>query len=234
MTGENVVTTGIEGLDELLSGGLIRNRSILIQGETGTGKTTLGVQFLVNGALKYDEPGLLLLMEYDVEDLIKDMSSYSWPIKQLIQEKKLSIITPPGGLESAAPMELDDLINFIHKETGKIDAKRLVIDSLNTLEVSFTESTNIRRELIRFITLIRDLDCTNLLLSETHDNQYVEIYSFVAHGVITLLNTKLGANRIRALEILKMRGIHHSTLTHSMSIQPDKGIEILPHEINLS
>ncbi|MHA2169770.1 MAG: RAD55 family ATPase [Candidatus Kariarchaeaceae archaeon] len=234
MTGENVVTTGIKGLDELLSGGIIRNRSILIQGETGTGKTTLGVQFLVNGALKYDEPGLLLLMEYDVEDLIKDMSSYGWPIKQLILEKKLSIITPPGGLESAAPMELDDLINFIHKETGKINAKRLVIDSLNTLEVSFTESTNIRRELIRFITLIRDLDCTNLLLSETHDNQYVEIYSYVAHGVIILLNTKLGANRIRALEILKMRGIHHSTLTHSMSIQPDKGIEILPHEINLS
>ncbi|MHA2248720.1 MAG: RAD55 family ATPase [Candidatus Kariarchaeaceae archaeon] len=230
----NIISTGISGLDSILNGGFIRNRTILLQGNAGTGKSTFAMQFLVNGVIMSNEPGLMLLMEYDIDDIIDDMSSFGWPIKELITSGMLKIVTPPGGLESESTLDVNDLINLVHKEVGSINAKRVVIDSLNSLEVSMGKNDNIRKEMVRFITLIRDLNCTTLLISEIYDEYNSEFYSYITHGVVSLFNKKVGANRLRAIEILKMRGMNHSTLTHSMNIQSNKGIEVLPHEIDLT
>lgn len=229
-----IISTGIEGLDNLVDGGFIQNRAIILQGSAGTGKSTLAMQFLVNGATKYDEPGVLLTTEYDVNDMIVDMKNFGWPVSELIKQGQLKIITPPGGFEQSTELEIDEIINMIHKEVTAINAKRIVIDSLNSLEVMLKRKHDLRKELLRFITLLRELDCTTLLISESYNNEITEVYKYMAHGVIQLYNNKVGSNRIRAIEIIKMRGINHSTLTHSMNLIPNQGIVVHPHEIDLS
>ncbi len=232
--GKKIISTGIEGLDSLLDGGFIQNRAVIVQGNAGTGKSTLGMQYLVNGALKLDETGVLLTTEYDVKDMITDMESFDWPIKKLLKNKQVKIITPPGGFEQSTELEIDEIINLLHKEVTSINAKRIVIDSLNSLEVMLKKTYDLRKELLRFITLLRELDCTTLLLSESYENEISEVYKYISHGVIQLYNHKVGSNRIRAIEIIKMRGINHSTLTHSMNLVPSIGIVVHPHEIDLS
>lgn len=228
------VPSGIEGLDDLLEGGFIRNRAILIQGKAGTGKTTLGIQFLVNGYINSNEKGLFISMEYNVEDLVLDMKAYNFPLQELIDKNNITIIVPPGGLENTGEYNIDDLLNYIHEYAVKNNCQRLVLDSLNTLEMILNKTQNKRKELLRFITLLRDLNCTTLLLSEELNNDFSEIYGYISHGIINLINEKSGSTRLRAIEITKMRGINHSTLTHSMSFQSSKGIVVLPHEIDLS
>ena len=226
------ISTGIEGLDQILDGGLPKNRAVLVQGSAGTGKTTLAMQYLIHGA-QNDEPGILLSMEYEKGDLIHDMEQYGWSAQQLIAEDKLRIIIPPGGFEEPEMLEIDDLLNFIFEHVNEIGAKRLVIDSLNSLEISLETPEFDRRELLRFITLLRDLDCTTLLLAEKFDNEQDLMYTYLAHGVIELYNFRRGASRLRGIEVLKMRGVSHSNLTHSMSISGKKGIVVLPHEVDL-
>ena len=226
------VSTGITGFDEIIGGGLPRNRTILVQGDAGTGKSTFSLQYLINGATKFNENGLFLSLEYDPHFLVEDMRLFNWDINQLIHEKKLNIITSRGGLENPSEMSVNDLINFIFEETRKINAKRLVIDSLNSLELMFAKSNNMRKELSRFTSLIGDLDCTTLLLSEMNANQ--QLYTYLSHGVIQLYYNKMGANRFRAVEILKMRGVKHSSYTHSMQILDGIGIEVLPTEIDFN
>jgi KaiC/GvpD/RAD55 family RecA-like ATPase len=230
----NRCNTGIEGFDQILDGGFLKNRAILIQGTAGTGKSTFALQFLVNGALKYNENGILLALEYDKTDLMLDVESYSWPMKELIDQKKIKVVNLPGGLENPKEMDVDQLINYIYEQCTEINAKRLVIDSLNSIELIFSKSKNMRQDLMRFITLIGELDCTSLLLAEKYSDDKSEMYSFITHGVVNLYNLRMGSNRVRALEVIKMRGVNHSSLTHSMAIESGKGIVVLPHEIDIS
>ena len=225
------IKTGIPGLDLLIGGGLIENRAIIIQGDAGTGKTTLGLQFLLNGVQKYSEPGILVSMEYEVNDVVADVASFGWDVDELMQQGLLRIVTPPGGFENPEDLTVDEVINFIFTQVTAINAKRLVIDSLNSLEISLKSLD--RRELLRFITLIRDLNCTTLLISEKTSGLQQGTHSYLAHGAIELYNLRQGSSRLRAIEIIKMRGTEHSNLIHSMQISKGKGIEVLPHEVDI-
>ncbi len=226
------ISTGINGLDELIEGGFIKNRTILVQGSAGSGKSTFGIQYLINGALN-GENGVLFSFDYDAVDIVNDMKSFNWPIQQLIDENKLIIAPIPGGNENPEKLGVDDLINYIFNKVVKIDAKRIVIDSINSIEMLFDMKDNFRRQLNRFITLLRDLECTIILINEQYSDHYTEIYNYMAHGVINLYNLRVGYTRLRGLEIIKMRGTNHSNLTHSMQIQPDTGIVVLPNEIDM-
>lgn len=230
----NRISTGINGLDMLLEGGLIKNRVVLVQGAAGTGKSTLGLQYLVHGAQELKEPGVLLTLEYEPTDIIADSKQFGWNVKRLMDIGLIKITSPPGGFEDPKEMKIDEVINFIHECVKEVGAKRLVIDSMNSLEVSLAQSNINRRELLRFISLIRDLDCTTLILAEKEVETGDLMYAYMAHGVIEMYNIKRGANRLRGIEIVKMRGTEHSNLTHSMQIVRDVGIEVLPHEVDLA
>lgn len=230
----DLVKTGIEGLDNLLSGGLARNRSVLVKGKAGTGKSTLGLQYLVHGISEYEENGVLFATETDLQDIVEDMHAFGWPVQELVDSERLMIINPPGGLENPQPLDIDSTINLIFEYCNKNKARRLVIDSLNSLEIMFDGSEKpSRRDLMRFITLLRDLDCTVLLLCEDYEDEHTAMYNYLTHGVIQLYNIKMGASRIRAIEVVKMRGIQHSTLTHSVNID-ESGIVVHPHEIDIT
>ncbi|MCY3413797.1 MAG: hypothetical protein INQ03_19290 [Candidatus Heimdallarchaeota archaeon] len=227
----NRLLTGIDGFDEISKGGLVKNRTALLQGHAGTGKSTFAMQFLVAGIEKFDQNGLYLSLEYDPYFLKDDMANFNWDLDSYLNEDKLIIETFKGGVENPQDIKIDDLINFIFEETSKIDAKRVVIDSLNALEILLQPSINIRQELIRFNSLISDLDCTVILISEKSEQS--QLFTYISDAVINLFYERVGSNRLRGIEIAKMRGAEHSSQTHSLLISSGQGIEVLPTEIDL-
>ena len=146
-------------MDLILDGGLPKNRSILLRGRAGTGKTTLAIQYLVNGILEHDEKGILLALEYDTSDLISDMKAFNWPLQDLINQKKLVVINLPGGMENPQDLNIDDLINLIHEKASEINATRLVIDSLNSIELIFekNQNTNLIAKIDKSIAILSNL-----------------------------------------------------------------------------
>ena len=122
----NRIKTGIEGLDQLIDGGFLENRTILIQGDAGTGKSTLALQYLIYGAMN-DEPGVLLSMEYETSDIVADMRNFGWEVDKLLENNTLKIVSPPGGFENPEKMSIDGIINLIFdyvQEIGRAARKK--------------------------------------------------------------------------------------------------------------
>lgn len=110
------IPSGIDGLDDLLNGGIPRSRTILVLGATGTGKSTFAVQFLVNGTLKYNQPGILVTLEETFEDICENYSTYGWDLKELVDKDMLRIFTPPPAMQmEESEHDLYQLVDTIQK-----------------------------------------------------------------------------------------------------------------------
>jgi KaiC/GvpD/RAD55 family RecA-like ATPase len=224
------VATGIPGLDDLIEGGIPRGRIILVTGSAGSGKTTLGMQFLCNGITRFEENGLFVTLEEEAQDLVKDMSRYGWPLEQLIDQKKMAIVQSPIPFEvSGEGVKLDSLLDSIHRQAVAIDARRIVFDSIASLGLPYDNPVMLRRDVIRLGALLRELGCTTLLLTEMLEGEAnvtrYGIEQFVAHGVITLHVTPT----YRALQVMKLRGTNHNMGIHRLRIT-EKGLVITPNE----
>jgi len=203
---------------------------MLVTGSAGSGKTTLGMQFLCNGITRFKENGLFVTLEEEAQDLIKDMSRYGWPLEQLIDQKKLAIVQSPIPFEvSGEGVKLDTLLDSIHSQAVAIGAKRIVFDSIASLGLPYDNPVMLRRDVIRLGALLRELGCTTLLLTEMLEGEAkvtrYGIEQFVAHGVIALHVTPT----YRALQIMKMRGTNHEMGIHRLRIT-GKGLVITPGE----
>lgn len=116
MTEIERIPTGVPGLDELIEGGLPKGRITLITGTAGSGKTTLGMQFLHSGCTSFGENGLFVTLEEETADLIKDMSRYGWELRQLVDQGKLSILQSSIPFEvSQEKVSIDNLLDNIHQ-----------------------------------------------------------------------------------------------------------------------
>jgi KaiC/GvpD/RAD55 family RecA-like ATPase len=232
-----LVTSGISGLDALLGGGFPSGRAYLIKGTPGTGKTIFGVQFLYNGVIHHNENGLLVSLEYDPLDLKEDMLKFGWDLTNLEKEGRLHILGTAEPLEfgtlTTTSTTVDDLANQLQKAAQAINAKRIVIDSLSGVELGFTDMFESRKKLLRFCTLLKKLGCTIVFISEYSEpsNKFkpYEIDEFIANGVILVYYERIGSERFRGIEILKMRGMKHSTRIHAMEIN-NNGITVFPDE----
>lgn len=235
------VKTAIPGFDELIEGGYVENDVILVTGGPGAGKTTFGVQYLVGGALQYNEPGVLVVMEETPSRIIRDMWRFGWDIEKLVAQKKIKIIyanpfkytkfvknpeTPIGVIE--ASRNISEIFKQIQTEVEAIKAKRLFIDSITSLKVS-SDDTEVRHVVSEFIKNLEFLDCTTLMTSEIYGKQAFNVEEYLAAGVVRLHVFRVGGSRVRAIEILKMRGVKHDETLHPYDIQ-EKGIVVHTNE----
>jgi KaiC/GvpD/RAD55 family RecA-like ATPase len=222
--------TGITGLDNIIDGGLPRNRSILLSGTCGTGKTVFGIQFLANGINKYNEPGVFLTLEQSAEEVRKDMLGFGIDIKKLEDQGKLVLIdtslsriglknyisnvpTIPKGSFSLLPDEFDmsKVLELTLQAVENIHAKRLVIDSLPALDYLIKETHDVRKVLINMNYALKKANLTTLIITESLEEDGIsrhQVEEYISDGVIILRTNE--ALDTRTIKIRKMRLTQHS------------------------
>ncbi len=236
------IKTGIPGLDELIYGGLPEGRCILLLGGPGSGKTIFGVQFLYEGAVEYNEPGVFVALCESPEEIRDNALQFGWDLRKLEKEGKLLIvdarpvsvteagyIVPTRELFQGEKIPFSRLVKLISDEVSKIKAKRLVLDSMNVLTLQYESDFYVRQGALGLIQALSRMGCTTLLICERHGELETLLQEFLAHGVAVLHYIRREGLMIRAFQILKMRGIKHSMQVHPMEIT-DKGIVIHPKE----
>ncbi len=223
------VKTGIEGLDEVMGGGFEQSSVNIVCGGPGTGKSIFALQFLRNGALDFNEPGIYITFEESKGKIYKHTKEFGWNLKALEDEDKLAVIeyTPEHvkKLLTEGGGEVDLAVE-------KIGAKRIVIDSLTAFSLLFKDQLARMEAFLDLFKLIQRWGCTALLVSE--DEQDVESHhpsgvEFEVDGIVLLYNIRKGDIRERALEVLKLRGTEHSNKIFPMKIT-DNGVVVFPEE----
>jgi len=223
------VPTGIPGLDEMIRGGLERNSNVLVAGTCGTGKTTFCMQYIYNGAVQFNEPGVYVSFEETTGKLKKHMLQYGWDLQRLEDEGKVRILRiAPKEVMHIIKEEYGEILNAIND----IQAKRVVIDSVSSIEIMIDNEFDRKENAIKLCEWLTSHNCTSFIVSESEQatTQYTRhgIMEFVVDGIIILYNVRKENTRVNALEILKMRGTKHYK-----SLVPfdfDRGIIVFPQE----
>ena len=216
------VKTGIPGLDTIMSGGLKQGRTTVVSGPPGSGKTTLGLQFLYSGAKDFDEPGIYITLAQNIDEIKKDCTSYGWDFDDLIKNDKIMMIDArpfkiteetigkDDSLYRGEQLPFEHLTKLILRSIKRISAKRLVIDSITILSMQYSDDFYIRQGLQGLIQALENYDVTSLLISETVNETQIPPEWFVASGVIQLRHTRNQDNMERTIQITKLRGVRHS------------------------
>jgi len=208
--------TMIEGLDDITHGGLPIGRSTLVSGTSGTGKTLFAMQFLYNGIVGLDEPGIFITFEESPADIIKNAYSFNWDLPALMEQGKLFILDAspdPEGHEVVGDFDLSALIERIQYAIIKYKAKRVAIDSITAIFQQYESLSMVRREIFRLVARLKLLGVTTVMTTE-RESEYgavarFGVEEFVSDNVIILRNVLEGERRHRTAEILKLRGTTH-------------------------
>ncbi len=215
------VKTGIKGFDELTEGGIPTGSSVLLTGGAGTGKTIFALQYIYEGARTFKEPGIFITLEGNVKNITWNMESFNWDIKGL-QDKNLVKIyrlnLDPTRFDDDFNQLIEKELDIIANMVKEIGAKRLVVDSTTAFGVWVEKKGYMRNILYQFTSALKDLNCTNLLISETKDKKEVfsayGVEEFVSDGVIKLMFNPPN----RSIFVRKMRGTNHSKAVHPFEI----------------
>jgi circadian clock protein KaiC len=203
--------TGIVGLDEMLAGGLLEGSTVLVKGAPGTGKTTLGLQFLYYGATQEDEAGLLVTFEEFPNSLHRDAHSLGWDLKSLEEARKLKIIfTSPKVFLSS----LEAPNSPLNRTIAEWDIRRVVLDSITHFTRLTTDPSELRKIYNKVVNGLKREGATSILTSEGVtvglDQQEKGRLSFVVDTIILLRYVEIESAMQRALLVLKMRGSDHA------------------------
>jgi KaiC/GvpD/RAD55 family RecA-like ATPase len=222
------VKTGIPGLDELIEGGLIPNSTVLLKGECGSGKTIFGLQYLTYGALR-GEPGILLSVEENRKDIVRESAKFGWDIEALEKQDKLAII------ERQTQYSLT--ISNLERTARQLRAKRAVIDSIPALFSSYPNELLLSEMRSAFLVLcqllIGSCDCTAILITETASSKSAPYEEYVPKGVFELKLKMIEGVARKFLVVKKMREVRHSRRTHLYEIT-DQGFTIFtPRELRM-
>ncbi len=221
------VKTGVDGLDEMLHGGLPQNHIVVLMGSFGTGKTTFGLQFIVEG-LNNGEPCMFISLEEDKDSVVRNAASFGWDLSKAVETKRLGVYKiEPSDAKTTVTRIKSDLPKFI-KSFG---AKRVVIDSVSLLNMMFPDDNERRSNLFNLCQLLRSTGATTLLTAEVKDENPRSsrdgLAEYTADGVILLQSDEdKGSGEVQlTLRILKMRRSSHSRRVKPYSIA-DGGITV--------
>src|SRR5688572_21414901 len=167
--------TGISGLDDITNGGFPQGRPTLVAGGPGSGKTLLGVSFLVNGAQQYAEPGVLLTFEENAAELAQDVRSLGYDLDALVAQKKLIvdyIHVDRAEIEETGEYDLEGLFVRLDHAVKQIGAKRVMLDTIETLFGGLSDNGILRAELRRLFRWMRDRGLTAVITAERGEQMF--------------------------------------------------------------
>ena len=221
------VKTGIPGLDEMLWGGLLPQTANLVEGAPGTGKTTLGMQFIYHGIVACDEPGLILTFEEFPQQYYSDALGFGWDFQQMERENKLRIVMSSPEVSRADLEQVGGRIETLVREIG---AKRILVDSISHFERLSKDPSHLRSIVFAFINALKREGLTAMLTRESGallgeaggaDNAF----AFLVDSYVLLRYVEIESTINKALLVLKMRGSNHDKGIRQYEITP-RGIEI--------
>ncbi len=221
------VKTGIPGLDEMLSGGFFPATVNLVEGAPGTGKSTLGMQFIYNGIVKFGEPGLLVTFEQFPEQYYRDAQNFGWDFRRLEREGLLKVImTSPEILK----LDLERVSGMVEQAVMEMGVKRIVVDSITHFERLASDPVDLRNMEYSLVNALKRLELTAILTRESPALMGSEIgtypLSYIVDSYILLRYVEIDSRIHKAILVLKFRGSDHAKDIRRFEITPG-GIEIL-------
>ncbi|MGJ8592838.1 MAG: circadian clock protein KaiC [Aquaticitalea sp.] len=224
--------TGIDGLDEVTEGGFPKGRPTLICGSAGCGKTLFGMQFLVKGITEDNEPGVFMSFEETTKDLTQNVQSLGFNLDQMIAEKKLRIDhvhIERSEIEETGEYDLEGLFVRLNYAIDSIGAKRVVLDTIESLFGGLDNSAILRSELRRLFQWLKDKGVTTIITGERGNNSLTRqgLEEYVSDCVILLDFRVIDQIATRRLRIVKYRGSTHGTNEYPFLID-ESGISVLP------
>jgi len=220
------VKTGITGLDEMLHGGFLPQTANLVEGAPGTGKSTLGMQFIYNGIVKYNEPGLILTFEEFPQQYYRDAMALGWDFRKLEAEGKLRVImTSP----EVTKIDLETVGGSIESRANEMGARRVLVDSLSHFERLTSDPVELRAIQYGLINALKREGLTSILTKETPtllgEVPCDESEAFLVDSYILLRYVEIESMIQKALLVLKLRGSNHDKDIRRFEIGP-QGIKV--------
>ena len=224
--------TGITGLDEITGGGFPTGRPTLICGAAGAGKTLFSIEFIVRGALEYNEPGVILTFEENTEDLEKNVASLGFDLKKLQKDKLINIDyvrIERSEIEETGEYDLDGLFIRLGYAIDSIGAKRVMLDTIENLFSGLQNQGILRAELRRLFSWLKDKGVTAVITGEKGDGSLTRhgLEEYISDCVIMLDHRVVNQISTRRLRVIKYRGSLHGTNEYPFLIDED-GISVLP------
>ena len=224
--------TGIQGLDEITEGGLPTGRPTLICGSAGCGKTLLAMEFLVRGATEFNEPGVFMAFEETTKDLTQNVASMGFDLNALVADKKLVldfVYIERSEIEETGEYDLEGLFIRLGQAIDSIGAKRVVLDTIESLFSGLPNPLILRAELRRLFRWLKEKGVTAIITGERGDETLTRqgLEEYVSDCVIVLDHRVSDQTCSRRLRVVKYRGSTHGTNEYPFLIDED-GISIMP------
>ncbi len=224
--------TGIDGFDELTEGGLPQGRPSLVCGGPGCGKTLFAMEFLVRGAMQFDQPGVFMAFEETGKELAANVRSLGFDVENLIADKKLAIDyvrVERSEIEENGEYDLEGLFVRLGYAIDSIAAKRVVLDTIETLFSGLVNQAIVRSELRRLFRWLKDRGVTAIITGERGDGQLTRhgLEEYVSDCVVLLDHRIIEQVSTRRLRIVKYRGSSHGTNEYPFLID-DHGLVVMP------
>lgn len=211
------MSSGVDGLDQIIGGGIPSNDLILLSGTSGAGKTIFGLHFLFSS----NEPGIYVSFEEDIDQLKKIALFFGWEPDKNVRFLKYD------------PFKIQDIFEIIESNIRETKAKRVVIDSISALGVYMKDISEVRRTILQISTMLRKNKVTSILISEILPNRKsisrFGVEEFVTDGVIVMHNVFVSGEYRRGISIWKLRSTDHSRKIHPYKIT-EKGLIVFPND----
>jgi circadian clock protein KaiC len=224
--------TGILGLDEITGGGLPKGRTTIVCGGPGCGKTMLGVEFLVRGAMNFNEPGVLMAFEETPREIATNVASLGFDIQALARKKKLYLdflSVEPSEIRESGDYDLEGLFIRLRGAIAAVGAKRVMFDTLEALFSGFSNPQILRAEFRRLFRWLKDRGLTAIVTAERGEGNLTRygLEEYVSDCVILLDHRVKNQISERRLRIVKYRGTSHGADEYPFLID-ECGMSILP------
>lgn len=230
------IKTGIAGFDVVSQGGVPLGRTTLVAGTAGSAKTVFAAQFLAEGILRFDQPGVFVTFEESPTDIRRNVASLGWDIESWERSGMWRFVdaspVPGDPPLVAGSYDLGALLARIEDAVNRVKGTRVAMDSLGAVFSQFTDTSTVRSELFRVASVLKQMRVTAVMTAE-RTSEYGEIArfgieEFVADNVIILRNILDDEKRRRTIEILKFRGTSHYKGEFPFTIVPGEGIVAIP------